>query len=392
MQYDFKSLPDRWNTGAVKYELMAQAMPEISEKKDVIPFSVADMEFVYPPQIREGLKKRIDQSIFGYTWPTAEYEDAVVRWMERRHQWKVKKEWMVQTPGVVNAFFQSVRAFTQEGDGVIVMPPVYYPFYAAVQKNNRKVVENPLKLEEGRYEIDFDDFEKKARDPNTKALLFCSPHNPVGRVWTKKELEQLADLCIKYDLLILSDEIHFDLVLPGHKHTVFATVDRPIQQQVITFTAPSKTFNLAGLQLANVMIEETGLREQFKEELAKSGQGMLNAIGYEACRIAYDECEDWLEQLIEVVAENHNSLKDFFDMHLPHATVFPLEGTYLQWIDFRKWKLSEKELEEKMQKEARMFLDEGYIFGEAGKGFERINLACPKETLMEGLERIKKAF
>jgi cystathionine beta-lyase len=390
MKYDFTTVVDRSNMGSAKWEQMRGWNPEVSP--GVVPFSVADMELRNPPEITEGLKNYLDQAILGYTIPTKSYLDAVCCWIEKRHDWAISQEWIIGMPGVVNAFFLAVKALTDEGDGIIIQTPVYYPFYAAAKRNKRTLVTNPLLFTGSGYVIDYDDLEQKARHPRNKVLLFCSPHNPVGRVWTPEELARVGEICLRNQVLIISDEVHFDLIMPGHKHTVFANMAEELANNMIVCTAPSKTFNLAGLQTSNIIIPNPEIRRKYVEELNLTGSGMLNILGYKACEIAYTECEEWLEQLIKLIYHNHLELKKFMAANLPMIKVFDLEGTYLQWMDFRGLGLDKDELEKFMHFEAQVFFDEGYVFGPEGAGFERMNLACPTKVMMEALERLAVAI
>lgn len=385
--YDFETIVDRKNIGSYKWEQMRNWNSNTSE--NIIPFSVADMELKNPPQVVEGLKKFIDSNILGYTGPTSAYYNAVCNWMKRRHNWQIDKEWIVNTPGVVTAFFEGIKAFSEPGDGIIVMSPVYYPFYNAIKLNDRKIVKNPL-LDTGKsYEIDFKDLESKAKKAENKILLFCSPHNPAGRVWTKGELERVGEICMKNNVLIISDEIHNDLIMPGYEHTVFATISDKLANNMIVCTAPSKTFNLAGLQNSNIIIINDDIRNVYKKQLEKDSIELVNMIGLKACELAYNECEDWLEELIVLINHNKLEMKRYITENISSIKVYDLEGTYLQWLDFRKLGLSDKKLEGLMHNEAELFFDEGYIFGEEGSGFERWNIACPTSYIMAGLERLK---
>lgn len=269
MKYDFETVVNRFNVGSAKYEQMLGWNPDVSE--DIVPFSVADMELKNPPEIIEGLKKYIDKSVLGYTKPTEGYTSAVCGWMKKRHNWEVNPEWIIQSPGVVNAFYTAIKALSNPGDGVIIMTPSYYPFYSAIESNDRKVVKSSLINTGDNYLIDFEDFEEKARDANNKILLFCSPHNPTGRVWKKDELEKIAEICLKNNVLIISDEIHFDLIMPGYEHTVFATISEEVANNMIVCTAPSKTFNLAGMQTSNIIIPNKEIREAYLKEVSSSG-------------------------------------------------------------------------------------------------------------------------
>jgi len=386
MKYDFETLVDRSGQGSAKWEQMKGWKPDVS--KGVVPFSVADMELKNPPEIVEGLKKYIDDTILGYAIPTEAYLQAVCGWMKRRHGWDIQPDWIVGSEGVVGAFFSAIRALTEPGDGVIIQTPAYYPFYMAIERNGRKLVRNPLVLDRGRYFIDFDDLERKASDPKNKVLLFCSPHNPTGRVWRPEELARVGEICRRNGLIIISDEIHFDLVMPGYKQTVFATVSDELADNMIVCTAPSKTFNLAGMQTSNIVIQNSQLRAKYLKEAESCGFFSLGVLGYKACELAYTRCEDWLDQLILLIHRNHTELKRYLEENIPEIGVFDLEGTYLQWMDFRKLGVEAKELEKHLHEKAELFFDEGYVFGEEGSGFERMNLACPTRVMMEGLERL----
>jgi len=392
MKYDFTTRVNRKNDGSAKWAGMYKKNPGVSS--GIVPLSVADMELLNPPEIIQGLKAHLDKTILGYTRPTPQYYDALIRWMKQRHNWDIKEEWVLLAPGVVPAFFMAIRALTEPGDGVIVQPPVYYPFYFAIDGNNRKLVSNPLIRDEENltYRIDYDDLETKAKDPNNKILLFCSPHNPVGRVWTEQELRRVSEICLRNNVLMLSDEIHFDILLPGFTHTVYSTLSEEAEQNCVVLTAPSKTFNLAGMQTSNIIIPNAAIRENVQKEFMSNSLIMLGNLGLKACEIAYNECGQWLDEFILLVKQNHNIVKYFFAQFIPQVKVYPLEGTYLQWLDFRAFGMEAKALEEFMINEAEWFTDEGIMFGEEGAGFERINLACPMEVIEEALERLRKAL
>jgi cysteine-S-conjugate beta-lyase len=386
MKYDFETVVNRFGQGAAKYEQMLSWNPNVSQSN--IPFSVADMELKNAPEITEGLKNYIDNHILGYTLPTEDYLNAVCGWMKKRHNWEIKPEWIVGSAGVVGAFYYAIKAFTIPGDGVIIMTPVYYPFFSGIELNERKIVKSPLINTGDTYVIDYDNLEAVAKESNNKILLFCSPHNPVGRVWRKEELEKVADICLKNDVLIISDEIHFDLIMPGYEHTVFANISEEAADNMIVCTAPSKTFNLAGMQTSNIIIPNKRIRDTYFTEVKSNAFFSLNILGYKACEIAYTKCETWLDQLIELIYNNHLELKKYIEQNLPQIKVYELEGTYLQWMDFSALGMDKDELEEFMHMEAEVFFDEGYIFGEEGNGFERMNIACPTKVMLEGLERL----
>ncbi|MDR1324447.1 MAG: pyridoxal phosphate-dependent aminotransferase [Treponema sp.] len=384
--YDFISQINRAGQGASKWNDMKRRNSLIPD--DIIPFSVADMEFKTAPEVTAGLQAYLNDLSLVYTNPTEAYFEAVVRWMRERHGWDIQSEWISTSKGVVSALSHAIHAFTEPEDGVIIMPPVYYPFFWTIKQNKRRIIANNLRIDYDRYVIDFDDLVAKARDPRNKVLLFCSPHNPVGRVWEKAELERIGNICLENNVLIISDEIHFDLIMPGFTHTVFATLSDEIAENMITCTAPSKTFNMAGMQTSNIIIKNQKIREQYQQDADRQ----LNILGYKACEIAYTQCSGWLDALLIVLDHNKHVAEDFIKCHIPQIKVFNLEGTYLQWWDCRGFGLNHHELEYFMTHDALLFLDEGYIFGEAGRGYERINLACPTAALETGLERLEAAL
>lgn len=387
-KYDFETVSPRYGMGSGKWDEMKKLNPDTAN--DVIPFSVADMELQIAPEIKEGLKKFIDTTILGYAGQSDVYRASVCRWMEKRHDWKIEPEWIQETQGVVDAFFTAVKAYTKEGEGIMLMTPVYYPMYMAISNNNRVLVDNKLIRRGNTYEIDFEDFEAKAKDPNTKLLILCSPHNPTGRVWTLEELTRIGRICIDNGVLIVSDEIHFDLISPGHKHTVFASISDEFAQHSVILTAPSKTFNIAGLKTSNIIIANSKLRETFVKELkTTSGHPACNILGYEACRIAYDNCGEWLDQVIELIDRNRKIITEFLSKEFPQIQVMDMQGTYLLWLDFKNLGIECHELERILRREAQLFFDEGYIFGKAGECFERWNLACPTKYIYDGLKRLK---
>ncbi len=388
MNYDFTTLRPRIAVGSSKWGAMQKLRQGLPP--EVIPLSVADMEFVNPPEIAEHLSHYLETMILGYTQPTDSYYAALSDWMARRHNWKIDREWVVPSPGVVPALCHMVQAYTEPGDKVIVFPPVYYPFYSAIRENGRQVLECLLLEKDGHYEMDFDRFAQVAEEG--KVLLFSSPHNPVGRVWSREELEKLSAICLEKGVLVLSDEIHFDLILGERHHTVFATLSEAAAQNCVICTAPSKTFNLAGLQTANIIIPNKKLREKLLAVRNRLGIHGCNMLGYQACETAYRECEDWLEQLLAVLRENRTLVETYARAFLPGVKPVELEGTYLQWLDCRALGMDAKALEKFMQEEALWFTDEGYIFGTGGEGFERINLACPTWVLRKALDRLRDAL
>lgn len=390
MKYDFITKVNRKHQGSIKWIEMYSKNPNVSE--GVIPLSVADMEFKNAPEIIDGLKKYLDENVLGYVMANDEYKQAVCDWMKKRHDFTIEKDWIINTSGVVPAIFHSVNAFTEKGDGVVVMTPVYYPFFKAIKEQGRVIVECPLIEKDGEYIIDYQLFDKLTKDAKNKTLLFCSPHNPVGRVWRKEELKKLGEIILKNNVLVLSDEIHFDLIMSEAKHTVFQTLSEELSQQIITFTAASKTFNLAGMGVSNTIIKNKDLRAKFAKEIGNTFSMPVFPLGYKATEIAYRNCEQWLEECLEVIETNRDILVNFFKEKYPDIKVFKNEGTYLTWVDFRSLNLDKLELEKFMINEAQLFLDEGYIFGTNGEGFERFNLAVPVQVLRESLDRLDKAL
>lgn len=386
MKYDFETLINRKNTGSHKWEGMYEQLPDAGD--EVVPLSVADMELKNPPAITEGLKSYLDNIILGYTGETEHYYESVISWMERRHGFSPKKEWFVMTAGVVPAIKEMVGAFTEEGDSVLMLTPVYYPFYMSVESNGRKVLGSELILEGTKYSIDFDDFAEKAARPETTLCILSSPHNPIGRIWTREELLRMAEICLENNVFIISDEIHFDLIMPGFEHVSMGTFEEKYLSNCAICTAPSKTFNLAGLQTSNIFIPNEDYRNRMT---AARGYFSLNIFGYKACELAYDECEEWLDELLLFLDENRKFVEEFVAEKMPEVKVHRLEGTYLMWLDFRAWGMTSEEQEDFMVHKAQAIFDEGYVFGEGGKGFERINIACPKRVLEATLERIYKA-
>ena len=384
MKYDFTTLIDRSEHGSGKWSGMREKKPVL--KYDPVPLSVADMEFKNPPEIAEGLKEYMDTHILGDTGPTKEYYDAVCGWMERRHNWHIEPEWIVGTHGVVEALKVSVEAYCKPGEGVITFTPVYYPFYMAIEGHGCKVARCPLIYKDNTYIIDFDLFEKLCAEENNKMLLLCSPHNPVGRVWSAAELTRICDICREYNVRIISDEIHFDIIMPGFEHTTIHNVAKP-EDNIIVCTAPSKTFNLATMQTSNIIIPDEDDRKRFKDII---GFGGPSALGLEACRIAYTRCGEWADEMVKVIDGNRQAAVDFIAERIPEIKAVELQGTYLLWLDCTALGKTKEELEA-MMVEAELFLDEGYMFGDEGIGFERVNLAVPRDVLMKALERLERA-
>ena len=391
MTYDFTTIHKRFHSGSAKWDELLKY--GLTEDTDIIPFSVADMEFMTAPEIIDALKHELNTSIMGYANPTDSCLESVCTWMKRRHNWNAKPEWILNTHGVVDAFFEAVKTYTQPGDGVMLMTPVYYPMYMAVNSTGRKLVSTPLISTGTSYRIDFADFERRASDPNTKMLLLCSPHNPVGRVWTLEELTRIGEICLKNNVLVVSDEIHSDLIMPGNVHTVFASISGEFADNCLVLTAPSKTFNIAGLQTSNIFIPNPELRNKYLGSLRLSNPNpKCNILGYAASEAAYRYCEQWLDECLKVIDTNRQVISDFMAREFPQVKVYDLEGTYLLWLDLNGLGMSFQELERVNREEAGLFFDEGYIFGKQGEGFERWNIACPTKYIHEALGRMKGAY
>lgn len=387
MPVDFDTVPNRRGTNCFKYDFAREmGMPE-----DVLPLWVADMDFPTAPAVLERLHALAEHGIFGYTGVKDAYFSAVHNWYAQRFGWEAQRSWLVTTPGVVFAIAIAIRAFTQKGDAILIQQPVYYPFANKVTENDRQLVVNPLVLKNGRYEMDFADMERKIVDYHVKMLLLCSPHNPVGRVWTKEELLRVGEICQKHGVLVVSDEIHADFTYAGHTHRVFASVKSEFADFTITCTAPSKTFNLAGLQNSNIFIPNRQLRHAYKKELSACGCGGTNCMGMAACQAAYEAGADWLEQLKQYLAGNLAYIRQFLREKLPEIALIEPEGTYLVWLDLRKLGLTEQQQRQLILQDAKLWLDAGTLFGQGGEGFERINIACPRTTIEQAMQRLERA-
>ncbi len=388
MPINFDEIIDRRNTSCLKHDFAV----ERGYPADILPFWVADMDFRAPAPVIDALKVRAEHGIFGYTQVKDDYFAVLQNWFRTRHDWTVERRELILTPGVVFAIATAIRAFTIKGDAVLIQQPVYYPFANMIRQNERVIVDNPLRLTEGRYEIDFADFEQKIIEHRVKLFILCSPHNPVGRVWTRAELEQIAAVCLRHNVIVVADEIHEEFVRPGFRHIPFASLSEEAAAITVTCTSPSKTFNLAGLQISNIFIRNTQLRRRFKEELSRTGYDEPNTLGLTGAKAAYEHGAEWLTQLLAYIEENHARTKSFLAAHVPKVQIIEPEGTYLLWLDFRSYGLSDETLNEKIIREAHLWLDDGPIFGAGGSGFQRINIACPWATLETGLQNLAKAF
>ncbi|MFV0464987.1 MAG: MalY/PatB family protein [Lachnospiraceae bacterium] len=388
-KYDFDQIIDRKNTKSLKYDFaLKKGMPE-----DILPLWVADMDFPAADEILSAMRKQLEHGIFGYAEPDDGYFDAVANWMKKRHEFEVQRSWLVKTPGIVFALAMAVQAYTQKGDGILIQTPVYYPFRSVIEDNERVVVENPLVPDEdGIFQMDFEDLERQLQQKSVKFMIFCSPHNPVSRVWTRKEQQRLIDLCIKYEVIIFSDEIHQDFVFGENRHNVLLNVDPAIANQVIIATAPSKTFNLAGLQISNLFIPNKDLRNRLKARMDASGYSQLNIFGLVSCEAAYRYGEDWLEQLKTYLEGNVEYIRHFLAQEMPNVRLIEPQGTYLLWLDFKGLALSEEQINKKIMKKAKVWLDHGTMFGKEGNGYQRINIACPRAILEKAMVQIRDAL
>ena len=391
---------DRFGTCSLKWEFIHDgdrmkygdhSHPKHGNNR-ILPMWVADMDFPAPPAVIEALTKRAQHGIFGYTMPADSYYDAVINWMARRYGYNVERDWILLAPGVVPAVNMMVQAFISPGEKVLVQQPVYYPFFDAIKNNGGTIVSNSLVYESGRYHMDFDDLTEKVADPAVKLAILCSPHNPVGRVWTAEELTRFGKICLENDVLIISDEVHCDLIYDGYAFTPFAGINEIFPQQSVICTAPSKTFNMAGLKTSNIIIPNPDLRKLFARILARNGLKSANAFGIVATEAAYNHGETWLVDTMAYIESNYRFMAEYMAEHLPQLRIIPPEGTYLVWVDCRALRLDPDARKELLMQKAHIFLDEGELFGPEGEGFERFNIACPLSILKEALERIKSVI
>ena len=388
MQYDFDTPIDRTHTWSIKHDFKK----ENGKADDNLPLWVADMDFRSPDSVVEALKKAVDHGIFGYSRADESYFDAVAAWYQKRHHLTLQPEWMTCTPGIVFALSIAVRAFTQEGDAVLIQPPVYHPFSRAILRNKRTLVENPLVLKDGHYEMDLEDLEQKVLDEHVKLMILCNPHNPVGRVWTREELTALADICLRHHVYVISDEIHGDFVWQGHEQTPYASISEEACLHSMMCTAPSKTFNLAGMATSNLFIPDPEMRRKFRSELLDVGQENMNRLGLFACRAAYEGGGEWLDQLIGYLAGNLALVRDFCKNRVPQIQLVEPEGTYLAWLDCRELGMTDDELMAFFSDDAKVWLDPGTHSGEQGSGFMRFNLGSSRSVIAQALDQIEAAW
>jgi cystathionine beta-lyase len=386
MKYDFDRRIDRTGTASYKWD----QSEKLFGRSDILPLWVADMDFEAPKEVVEAITRRAEQGIYGYTVRTQAFFDAVMGWLSRRHDWNIEQDWISSSPGVVPALSLAVLAFSEPGDNVILQSPVYYPFYDVIKMNGRQVVDNPLILENGYYSMDYELLEQQAK-AGAKLLLLCSPHNPGGRVWRREELTRIGDICVKYNILVVADEIHNDLVFSGHKHLPFASLSEAFAEQSITCIATSKTFNLAGLQAASVIIPNEGIRRKYNALLKTLSIHMESYFGLTAVESCYTYGDEWLDQLLPYLEVNIELVLSYLQEHIPQVKAMRPEGTYLVWIDCTRLSNEPQALKRLMFEEAGVAFSEGSVFGKQGAGYLRINIACPRSLLLEALEQFSKA-
>lgn len=387
MKYNFDIVVDRRNTNSLKYDFYQ----ERGRSRDLLPLWVADMDFQAPEEVLNALRQKADHGIFGYSEPKEEYFSALVKWFSDRHGWLPDRDKFVLTCGVVFAICAAIRALTEEGEAVLICQPVYYPFEESVVANQRKLVVSELVERDGKYVVDFEDFERRIVDNDVKLFILCSPHNPVGRVWTKEELTKMGEICLKHGVFVVADEIHADFVYEGNTHIPFASLSKAFEKNSVVCTAPTKTFNLAGLHSSNIYIFDDEVRRKFKRELDKQGYSQSNIMGIVACQAAYAYGGEWLDELKAYLEGNLVFVREFLKEKLPQIRWIEPQGTYLIWLDCRALGYSTRELSRFMRDKAKLWLDDGYVFGKGGEGFERINIACPRSVLKEALDRIYRA-
>lgn len=388
MNYDFDTVTDRKNTNAIKYDLAKKR----GKPEDAVSLWVADMDFPTAPCIQKAVAEKAAHGIWGYSRPDNRYYDALKKWYKERHNFEVQNEWVVNTPGVCFALATAVKAFTNEGESVLIQKPVYYPFFNIINSLQRKVVNSSLILKNNHYEIDFDDFEREIVQENVKMFILCSPHNPGGRVWTKQELQKISEICLAHNVLVVSDEIHSDITFGSNVHTVYGSLSEQALKNSIICTAPSKSFNLAGLQFSNIFIADEKLRKAFSEELDKTGYDEPSVFGIVAATAAYSEGADWFDSVKSYIWENILFAKKYIEENAPQIKVLVPEGTYLLWLDFSETGLSDSEINDRVLNKAKVWLDSGSMFGKEGEKFQRINCATPRIILEDALKRICSQF
>lgn len=391
MKVNFDKYVERRGTECMKWD-ECNAKFGISPEKQLVPMWIADTDFKSPQPVIDALKKRVDHGIFGYTRKGDSFYNAIINWIGRRYKWDIKKEWILFTPGVIPGFTIAIQSLTEVGDGVIIQDPVYYPFKDGIIDNGRVVVNNRLKVINGRYEIDFDDLEKKAKNPRNKLMILCNPHNPIGRVWTKEELMKIGTICLENNIILISDEIHGDIIMSGHEHISIASLSEEFAKNTITTYAPSKTFNLAGLQTAYLVAPNNHIMEILDKQLTVNRVYDISVFGGLALEVAYNECEEYVDQLCQYIGNNYEYMCNFIKENLPQLKMSKPEATYLAWVDFRGTGMNNEEIEKFIIEKANIAVDFGSWFGEDGKGFLRFNVACPRSTLEKAMNQLKNAL
>ena len=383
--YDFDQLLNRRGSHSVKWDE--------PEQEGVIPMWVADMDFMAAPAIQEALRKRVEYGVFGYTLVPDAYYDAIVNWFGRYHHWAIDRQDIIYTTGVVPAISCAIQALTMGGENVLIQTPVYNCFFSSIRNSGSNIVENPLKRQGDTYVIDFDDFERKCADEKTTAFLLCNPHNPAGRVWTKEELTRMNDICMRHHVRVIADEIHCELVMPGYTFTPFASISEACRDNSVTLNSPSKSFNIAGLQIANIICHDPAMRRRINRQVNINEVCDVNPFGVEALMAAYNDSRDWLVALNDYLWENYQALCRFCEEQLPQWKVLKLEGTYLPWVDITATGMTSDALADLLLSEAKVMVNSGTMYGvQTGEGYIRLNIACPRARMLEGLERIKKVF
>lgn len=380
--YDFDEIIERRQTNCCKWDQVRE--------KDLLPMWVADMDFKSPPEVIAALEARARHGVFGYSGCWDSWYEALIYWMKKRFDWGPRREWIGNSPGVVASLGMLVRALTRPGDRVIIQTPVYYPFYSMVRENGCQLVENPLVLDGNKYRMDLASLKPKINS-RVKAMILCSPHNPGGRVWSLEELKGFGEFCLERDIIVISDEIHCDLVFPEYKHMVFATISHELEQSCVILNAPSKTFNIAGIQAASTIIPNDKLRKAYEHVLRSSGLDMPNVFAVTAMEAAYRHGEAWLDEMMLYIQDNYRLVNSFIEARIPQIKVMEPEGTYLLWLDCRGLGLTDKELDRFIQEKARLVLSPGHIFGAGGSGFQRMNIGCPRSLVSEALQRLETA-
>jgi cystathionine beta-lyase len=391
MTHDFNTFPSRKNTACVKWDAIPSVFG-VKKEDDVLPFWVADMDFSCPQPIIDALKQRVDHGIFGYTMVSDDFKGSVVRWMKKRHHSELDASWIRFSPGVLHGLSNAILALSQEGDKVIIQTPVYYPFNSIIEEAGRFITENPLIEKEGTYLMDFEDLEVKASDPKTKLMILCNPHNPIGRVYTREELMKVAEICARHQVIVLADEIHADLIFKPYTHVSFMSLPDDYKSKALVFVSPSKTFNLAGLQTSSVIIPDVFAQTAYDKAAAKTRTTGINVFGETAMVAAYDQCESYVDELMDYLSINLAYVRETIKTRFPMLSLFEPQGTYLLWIDFRNSGVLGKDLEDFMSKTVKIGVDDGSWFGEAGTGFIRLNIACPRTLLEEAFDRLEKAL